>query len=290
MFSKENIFAVKNYGKVYKKLHPDNSLLDTNNGRWTHPEHVKFVEAIFMYGNEWKKVKGHINTRSSSQARSHAQKYFLKLRKILTKDSQVGEINSQGINLLMVDNMYNYLKTFLEEYSKDSQSCLNINKYKLMQMLYNFCKISINDKDDTISVKSFKPKRHKKKSNKIFKIVKEKYENNNTKNPLDNYMNMMNNNLLNIPNFICNNIISDNGYHFNTFNFNFFPLSMFNESFNNSIYENLKTLIQQQSNNKPPEVKKDELNNPFSLNFNIDVENHNAPVDKEFSQDNNYYI
>ncbi len=52
-----------------------------NIGRWTETEHKKFLEAILLYGNEWKKVQQYISTRSSTQARSHAQKFFLRLKK-----------------------------------------------------------------------------------------------------------------------------------------------------------------------------------------------------------------
>ena len=31
-----------------------------------------------LYGKDWKKVEQHVGTRSSTQARSHAQKVFLK--------------------------------------------------------------------------------------------------------------------------------------------------------------------------------------------------------------------
>ena len=34
-----------------------------------------------LYGKEWKKVEEHVGTRSSTQARSHAQKFFVKLLK-----------------------------------------------------------------------------------------------------------------------------------------------------------------------------------------------------------------
>ena len=43
-------------------------------------EHQKFIDGILEYGNEWKKVQQIIKTRSSTQARSHAQKFFLKLK------------------------------------------------------------------------------------------------------------------------------------------------------------------------------------------------------------------
>ena len=56
-------------------------------GRWSPKEHQKFIEGILRYGNEWKNVQNIIKTRSSTQARSHAQKFFLRLRKIIHQDS-----------------------------------------------------------------------------------------------------------------------------------------------------------------------------------------------------------
>ena len=50
-------------------------------GKWSDKEHEKFIEGILLYGNEWKKVQQIIKTRSSSQARSHAQKFYLKIKK-----------------------------------------------------------------------------------------------------------------------------------------------------------------------------------------------------------------
>ena len=48
-------------------------------GRWTKKEHALFVEALGLYGKDWKKVQAHVVTRTTTQARSHAQKYFAKL-------------------------------------------------------------------------------------------------------------------------------------------------------------------------------------------------------------------
>jgi SHAQKYF class myb-like DNA-binding protein len=52
-----------------------------NCGRWTQEEHQRFIEAIMKYGNEWKQVQKHVGSRSSTQARSHAQKFFVKIKK-----------------------------------------------------------------------------------------------------------------------------------------------------------------------------------------------------------------
>ena len=50
-------------------------------GRWRQEEHQRFVEAIIKYGNDWKQVQKCVRTRSSTQARSHAQKFFIKIKK-----------------------------------------------------------------------------------------------------------------------------------------------------------------------------------------------------------------
>ena len=52
-----------------------------NTGRWQQDEHRRFIEALIKYGNDWKNVQKHVCTRSSTQARSHAQKFFVKLSK-----------------------------------------------------------------------------------------------------------------------------------------------------------------------------------------------------------------
>ena len=57
-----------------------NTERDINEGRWDPDEHMRFIEAINNYGNEWKEVQKYVGTRTSNQVRSHAQKFFLKLK------------------------------------------------------------------------------------------------------------------------------------------------------------------------------------------------------------------
>lgn len=44
------------------------------NGRWTEKEHYLFLLAVREFGRDWKKIEHVVKTRSSTQARSHAQK------------------------------------------------------------------------------------------------------------------------------------------------------------------------------------------------------------------------
>lgn len=50
-------------------------------GRWTKEEHNKFVDGLRKYGKNWKLIEDYVNTRSGSQIRSHAQKFFSRLEK-----------------------------------------------------------------------------------------------------------------------------------------------------------------------------------------------------------------
>jgi SHAQKYF class myb-like DNA-binding protein len=59
----------------------ENTGIVYNQGRWTSLEHFKFLEALKKFGKEWQKVQQHVSTRTSTQARSHAQKFFVKLDK-----------------------------------------------------------------------------------------------------------------------------------------------------------------------------------------------------------------
>lgn len=75
-------------------------------GRWTKDEHFRFLEALKLYGKEWRKVQEHVNTRTSTQARSHAQKFFVKLeKKKLTLEGYLNTIdfNDIGKSLIFSD-------------------------------------------------------------------------------------------------------------------------------------------------------------------------------------------
>ena len=100
----KNFFTIKNYqAKLNQKEKTENEVLDLeesnskikslkkiiknecndiNEGRWTIEEKTKFIEAFLENGKKWKIIQNYIGTRTSTQTRSHAQKFLLKLKSI----------------------------------------------------------------------------------------------------------------------------------------------------------------------------------------------------------------
>lgn len=91
-----------------------------NTGRWQKEEHQRFVEAILKFGNEWKKVQKYVKTRSSTQARSHAQKFFYKIKKNNVLDIDI-DLNKNSIKTL-----YEFANKLDEEKYVNTIKTLNI--------------------------------------------------------------------------------------------------------------------------------------------------------------------
>ena len=84
--------------KLETKLENQNEIEDNNsqNGRWDKNEHLRFLSGCLQYGNNWKKVETCVKTRTSTQIRSHAQKYIKKLEKKYYPNSNT--ITTQNTN------------------------------------------------------------------------------------------------------------------------------------------------------------------------------------------------
>ncbi len=68
-----------------KRFRPGSTLAQ-GSGKWTEEEHSRFLQALNIYGNCWKKVEDFVGTRSCAQIRSHCQKYFRRLRNKTMQD------------------------------------------------------------------------------------------------------------------------------------------------------------------------------------------------------------
>ena len=101
-------------------------------GRWSKEEHKKFIEAIIKFGNDWKEVQAYINTRTSTQARSHAQKFFEKIKKnkILK--------NFRALNIDYSDNFTNSTIMQLHNlYGNKSKNEINSVVNKFLSLEYD---------------------------------------------------------------------------------------------------------------------------------------------------------
>lgn len=95
-----------------------------NIGKWTEEEHQRFLKAIEVYGNQWKKVRDCVGTRSCAQIRSHCQKYFRRKRNMMLQELR--RTNShKGMRFLVVKEYYNY--TGPNNKSAELSNALDIN-------------------------------------------------------------------------------------------------------------------------------------------------------------------
>lgn len=72
----------------------DENTKEFHSGKWSKLENILFLEGVLNFGNNWKKIQENIRTRTTTQARSHAQKIFLKIKSknIVKIDSHVNTI------------------------------------------------------------------------------------------------------------------------------------------------------------------------------------------------------
>ena len=150
------------------------------NGRWNKEEHIRFIKGCLLYGNNWKKVKKYVKTRSSAQIRSHAQKYLIKLKKKFHSfdlkdkfwnynfDNEVIENIVSNFNNVDMDRVE---KMILYIFKNSNGNCASLSERG-----YNGIDIDeINFNDYSFSNKEIKNKK-KEKIFKICKISKDKKE------------------------------------------------------------------------------------------------------------------
>ena len=151
------------------------------NGRWNQDEHIRFIKGCLLYGNNWKKVKKYVKSRSSAQIRSHAQKYLIKLnKKYRTYDFGKNKFSDNNDNnsfdnefIESIVNNFNFSNVDMDKVEKMILFIFknsNGNCVSLSERGYNGIDIDgINFKDYSYSEgKEIKNK----KQEKIFKICK----------------------------------------------------------------------------------------------------------------------
>jgi SHAQKYF class myb-like DNA-binding protein len=113
-----------NERKECQKKSTDNFIF--NEGRWTEEEHEKFLEGIVLYNINWKKVKTLIETRTPMQVRSHAQKFFNKMK--VCKDENLG-----------IDFTLNTVRNFTDMINQIKNNNSNYNIINVFKYLTDKC-------------------------------------------------------------------------------------------------------------------------------------------------------
>lgn len=230
---------------------PENSDTDFNNGRWTYTEHLNFLKGCIQYGNNWKKVEDCVQSRKSSQIRSHAQKYLIKLKKQFTKDDPIfldAVLNKKMTKHNKYKCSEETTKAMLEELEKEKPDFNKIDKTIIE--IFAFANTFINTKTEIIIPKTPIAKKEK-DSSIIFncqKVPKKDGLDDYINNCLESYDFNKFNQLLNlyhngkyktlVKKLCCNEYLMANFY----FDYSLmFP--WYNEFFNNLINQNALKLV-----------------------------------------------
>ena len=192
-------------------------------GRWSREEHKKFIEAIIKFGNNWKEVQEYVNSRTSTQARSHAQKFFEKIKKNNTLkffDSLVSDYSENFTNatILQLHNLYgnkskseinNVVNKFLSlEYDlpkKRRKMINNNNGLTKKKNIGNKCNNDNNSKNMDLN-ENEEYECEEQEENDNYKVDNNNYENNeNIRNNSEQNNSNNNNNENNTQNYYQNN-------------------------------------------------------------------------------------
>ena len=157
-----------------------------NEGRWSFKEHIKFIEAIVEYGKNWKDVQKYVGSRSSTQARSHAQKFFLKLKAIKAPNF---DLDFSSNNIKSLSDIIEIIKR-KEDYTKRGKEYIISTLISLSESISiesdSLCKniktkIKKYKKDEKSISQSKITEHNKEIKNELFNILKDNLEENNIK-------------------------------------------------------------------------------------------------------------
>ena len=112
-----------------------------NEGRWSFDEHIKFIEGIILFKNNWVKVAKYVGTRGPIQARSHSQKFYFKLKKAKNNEFH---INFQNRNIKNIFDIIYLLKE--RNNSNNNEKEYIINALTSLTKITNFLIYTNNNK------------------------------------------------------------------------------------------------------------------------------------------------
>ena len=106
---------------------------NSNNGRWSKDEQLRFAEAVLNYGNDWKNIQNHVSSRNITQVRSHAQKFLMKLKEsnyLLNKGLDQNQSWTKIMNFLKKTLSHEELKEVLFSVEQTGQKKIGGKKHK----------------------------------------------------------------------------------------------------------------------------------------------------------------
>ena len=127
-FINKKLYFSKEEKNQFEKKSSENIIV--NEGKWSKDEHEKFLEGIVLYGTKWKKVKTLIETRTVVQVRSHAQKFFIKMKGC--KDEYLG-IDFTSNSIRNIRDMVNQIKNRNSNYNIKKVFKYLSDKYNILQ-------------------------------------------------------------------------------------------------------------------------------------------------------------
>ena len=212
--------------KEEPKIYQHEKIVDVklNEGRWTYDEQIKFINLVSKYGTNWKKIKQEISTRSLSQVRSHAQKFYQRLK--LCKNEGLG-IDFTKDEIRSIKDMINHIKSVNND---------NCDIIKILLYLTNNLK-SVNNKSLDNIYNDIKDDNNCEKFN--------KEENKNFVNNKNKISPEILNNNIDLNNIQLLNSIN-NYYRLNLLSLNYFNNAIITNNYLKLIYENY---LQNMSNN-----------------------------------------
>ena len=146
---KQRICSKKKLFQAYKLFYKDDSIKNTNGangGRWSYEEHIKFIESFVNYGKKWNIIQKYIGTRICKQIISHAQKFFLRLKRLNTDNYN---FNFRKNNIQSLSNIINVI-------AKSNNTRKNDKKY-IIDTLIDLTDLNLK----TRRKKYFKRKKYK---------------------------------------------------------------------------------------------------------------------------------
>jgi len=97
-------------------------------GAWTNEEHEKFIEGLLKYGNQWKNIQFLIQTRTSTQIGSHAQKFIKKIKNLIKKQKENIDNNEK---IKLINTIFNIiLPNKINKFNKEE-------KKKLLNIIFS---------------------------------------------------------------------------------------------------------------------------------------------------------